>query len=210
MKITIQTSALLAAQVCAAKKDIRAQLLGVNVQIKCPDVGMVYGTDGHILFAGQIHYTSDMPVDALNITIPNDTIKKINKKAALTLLEIDNGQYVIDGIRFTPIDLAFPDVARVIPEIEGEQTTAEFNPDLLVRGRDALSLYTGLKPKGGFSMFQRGDNSAVIHAGRSDCLVVVMPLRSQYKDNYVGFNRDFMQPNIGRLVRPQYTKENLS
>jgi DNA polymerase III sliding clamp (beta) subunit (PCNA family) len=194
MKITIQTSALLAAQVCAAKKDIRAQLLGVNIQIKRADKGMVYGTDGHVLFAGQIHYTSDVSVDALNITIPNDTIKKINKKAAVTLLEIDNGQYMIDGIRFTPIDLAFPDVARVIPDIQqdAEQSAAEFNPDLLVRARDALSLYTGLKPKGGFSMFQRGDDSAVVHVGSSDCLVVVMPLRSPYRDKFVGFNRDFM------------------
>ena len=194
MKITIQTSALLAAQVCSAKKDIRAQLLGVNIQIKHPDVGMVYGTDGRILFAGQIHYTSDAPIEALNITIPNDTIKKVNKKAALTLLEFDNGQYMIDGVRFMPIDLAFPDVARVIPDIDLDvaQTAAEFNPDLLVRARDALSLYTGLKPKGGFSMFQRGDDSAVMHVGRSDCLVVVMPLRSPYRDKFVGFNRDFM------------------
>ena len=53
MKITLKTSVLRAALICAAKKDLRYYLQGVCISINGPDVAMVYGTDGHILFAGQ-------------------------------------------------------------------------------------------------------------------------------------------------------------
>jgi hypothetical protein len=193
MKITFNTSILLAASTCAAKKDLRTYLQGANIQIKRPDIGMIYGTDGHILFAGQLQYETDTPIEALNITIPLDVIKKINKRAPRIALEINDGYYFLEGMRFTPLDGIFPVVACIIPDIEPDtaQIAAEFNPDLLVRARDALALYTGHTPKGGFSIFQRGTDSAVMHAGRSDCLVVVMPIRAQYSENYVGFNRDF-------------------
>jgi hypothetical protein len=193
MKITFKTSALLAALTCSAKKDLRTYLQGVNIQIKRADVGMIYGTDGHILFAGQLPYETETPIEALNIIIPLETIKKVNKRAHVVALECINGEYFLDGIRFLPLDGTFPDVARVIPDIESniEQKPDDFNPELLVRARDALSLYTGVKPKGGFSLIQRGNESAVMHAGRSDCLVVVMPLRSNFRESYAGFNRDF-------------------
>jgi hypothetical protein len=193
MKITFNTSALLAALTCSAKKDLRTYLQGVNIQIKRPDVGMIYGTDGHILFAGQLPYETETPIEALNIIIPLDVIKKINKRAHTVALECNDGHYLLEGMRFLPLDGMFPDVGRVIPNIEqnAEQIAGDFNPDLLVRARDALALYTGFKPKGGFALLQRGNDSAVMHAGRSDCLVVVMPIRAQYSENYVGFNRDF-------------------
>jgi len=193
MKITFKTSSLFAALECAAKKDIRYYLQGINIQIKKIGVGMVYGTDGHILFAGQLPYdgAADVP---LNLIIPTDAVKRLDKKAEFTDLEFDGQNYLLGGARFVPVDGRYPDIGRVIPDIKSstEQSPGTYNPDLLVRGRAALSLYLGVKPKDTFNFIQRGNDSAVMHAGVNTCLVVVMPMRAGHEAPYAGFNRDFM------------------
>ena len=193
MKITFKTSALFAALECSAKKDIRYYLQGINIQITKPFTGMVYGTDGHILFAGQLPYDGAVDVP-LNLIIPTDAVKRLDKKAEFTELEFDGQNYLLGGARFVPVDGRYPDIGRVIPSIDHntEQSPGTYNPDLLVRGRAALSLYLGVKPKDTFNFIQRGSDSAVMHAGVNTCLVVVMPMRAGHEAPYAGFNRDFM------------------
>ena len=193
MKITFKTSSLFAALECSAKKDIRYYLQGINIQITKPFTGMVYGTDGHILFAGQLPYDGAVDVP-LNLIIPTDAVKRLDKKAEFTELEFDGQNYLLGGARFVPVDGRYPDIGRVIPDIQYniEQSPGTYNPDLLVRGRAALSLYLGVKPKDAFALIQRGSDSAVMHAGTNECLVVVMPMRATNETPYAGFNRDFM------------------
>ena len=193
MKITFKTSSLFAALECSAKKDIRYYLQGINIQITKPFTGMVYGTDGHILFAGQLPYDGAVDVP-LNLIIPTDAVKRLDKKAEFTDLEFDGQNYLLGGARFVPVDGRYPDIGRVIPSIDHntEQSPGTYNPDLLVRGRAALSLYLGVKPKDTFNFIQRGSDSAVMHAGVNTCLVVVMPMRAGHEAPYAGFNRDFM------------------
>ena len=62
----------------------------------------------------------------------------------------------------------------------------------VMAGRAALSLYLGIKPKDTFNFIQRGSDSAVMHAGTNECLVVIMPMRAGHEAPYAGFNRDFM------------------
>lgn len=193
MKITVKTSALFAALECSAKKDIRYYLQGINIQITKPFTGMVYGTDGHILFAGQLSYDGAVDVP-LNLIIPTDAVKRLDKKAEFTELEYDGQNYLLGGARFVPVDGRYPDVGRVIPDIDHntEQAPGTYNPDLLVRGRAALSLYLGVKPKDAFALVQRGRESAVMHAGTNECLVVIMPMRAGHEAPYAGFNRSYM------------------
>jgi hypothetical protein len=193
MKITFKTSSLFAALECSAKKDIRYYLQGINIQITKPFTGMVYGTDGHILFAGQLPYEGAVDVP-LNLIIPTDAVKRLDKKLEFTDLEFDGQNYLLGGARFVPLDGRYPDIGRVIPDIQYnlEQSPGTYNPDLLVRGRAALSLYLGVKPKDAFGFVQRGRESAVMHAGTNECVVVVMPMRATNETPYAGFNRDFM------------------
>jgi hypothetical protein len=193
MKITFKTSALFAALECSAKKDIRYYLQGINIQITKPFTGMVYGTDGHILFAGQLPYDGAVDVP-LNLIIPTDAVKRLDKKAEFTDLEFDGQNYLLGGARFVPVDGRYPDIGRVIPSIDTStlQSPGTYNPDLLVRGRAALALYLGVKPKDTFNFIQRGSDSAVMHAGVNTCLVVIMPMRAGHEAPYAGFNRDFM------------------
>jgi hypothetical protein len=193
MKITVKTSALFAALECSAKKDIRYYLQGINIQITKPFTGMVYGTDGHMLFAGQLPYDGAVDVP-LNLIIPTDAVKRLDKKAEFTELEFDGQNYMLGGARFVPVDGRYPDIGRVIPSIDTstEQSPGTYNPDLLVRARAALALYLGTKPKDAFPFVQRGHDSAVMHAGTNECLVVVMPMRATPDAPYAGFNRNFM------------------
>lgn len=193
MKITVKTSALFAALECSAKKDLRYYLQGINIQITKPFTGMVYGTDGHILFAGQLLYEGAVDVP-LNLIIPTDAVKRLDKKAEFTELEFDGQNYMLGGARFVPVDGRYPDIGRVIPQIDNstEQAPGTYNPDLLVRGRAALSLYLGVKPKDTFNFIQRGNDSAVMHSGVNTCVVVIMPMRAGHEAPYAGFNRDFM------------------
>jgi hypothetical protein len=193
MKITFKTTPLLAALECSAKKDIRYYLQGINIQITKPFTGMVYGTDGHMLFAGQLPYDGAVDVP-LNLIIPTDAVKRLDKKAEFTELEYDGQNYLLGGARFVPVDGRYPDIGRVIPDIQYniEQAPGTFDPALLVRARAALALYLGTNPKDVFGLIQRGSDSAVMHAGTNECLVVIMPMRATNETPYAGFNRDFM------------------
>ena len=200
MKITLKTSVLRAALICAAKKDLRYYLQGVCVSINHPSVAMVYGTDGHILFAGQC------PIDVIDapaaygfqIIIPSDTIKAIDKKSEFIDLEtIDGGAkdyYLLGNARFQAIDARYPDISRVVPARDAfsELKISYFDPELIVKGNEALAMYYGDKKGKVFPLSQRGDYSGAIHNNQNDAVVVVMPMRNE-PGIYQGLNPDFMQ-----------------
>jgi len=200
MKITLKTSVLRAALICSAKKDIRYYLQGVCISINHPEVAMVYGTDGHILFAGQCPIVViDAPTEyGFQIIISSDTIKAIDKKSEFIDLETIEGgakdYYLLGNARFQAIDARYPDISRVVPARDAfsEIKASYFEPDLLVRGNEALAMYYGAKKGKAFSLSQRGDQSGVIHNNQNNAVVVVMPMRND-AGTYQGLNPDFMQ-----------------
>jgi hypothetical protein len=200
MKITLKTSVLRAALICAAKKDIRYYLQGVCVSINHPQIAMVYGTDGHILFAGQCPIdVIDAPAEyGFQIIIPSDTIKAIDKKAEFIDLETIEGgakdYYLLGNARFQAIDARYPDISRVVPsrDLFTELKPSNFDPELLVKGNEALAMFYGAKKGKVFPLHQRGNDSGTIHNNQNDAVIVVMPMRSDI-GTYQGLNPDFMQ-----------------
>ena len=200
MKISLKTSVLRAALLCSAKKDIRYYLQGICISFNHPEIAMVYGTNGHILFAGQSPIEVIEAPDAygFEIIVPGDVIKGLDKKAEVVMLEtidaMPKGHYVLGNTRFQAIDARFPDVSRVIPSRDAfaEQKASYFKPEYLCTANEALAMFYGNKKDKCYSLAQRGDASGVVHNGRNDALVVVMPMRND-ADNYQGLNSDFMQ-----------------
>jgi hypothetical protein len=195
MKISIQASAIRAATICAAKKDIRYYLQGVYINVAHRDYATVCGTDGHVLFAGRAAI-ENMAGDLLpfNMIVPLDVAKKIDKKAHAVILEsLPDGTYLLDGTRFAPLDGRFPDYSRVIPGIGQVQPESakpgHFDYALIVRGNDALNAYYGGKAKV-YPLEQRGNDSAVMHNGENVAVVVVMPMRINDVNGYQGFNEN--------------------
>ena len=200
MKITLKTSVLRAALLCSAKKDIRYYLQGICISFNHPEIAMVCGTNGHILFAGQC------PIDVIEapeaygfeIIVPADVIKGLDKKAEVVMLEtIDSmpkGYYVLGNSRFQAIDARFPDISRVIPSRDAfaEIKPSYFKPEYLCTANEALAMFYGDKKDKCYPFAQRGDASAVVHNERNDALVVVMPMRNE-AGSYQGLNPDFMQ-----------------
>ena len=200
MKITLKTSVLRAALICAAKKDLRYYLQGVCVSINHPNIAMVYGTDGHILFAGQCPIVCHVAPEnyGFEIIIPSDTIKAIDKKSEFIDLETIEGgakdYYLLGNARFQAIDARYPDISRVVPARDAfsELKISYFDPELIVKGNEALSMYYGAKKGKVFPLSQRGDYSGAIHNNQNDAVVVVMPMRNE-PGTYQGINPDFMQ-----------------
>jgi hypothetical protein len=200
MKITLKTSVLRAALICAAKKDIRYYLQGVCVSINNPDVAMVYGTDGHVLFAGQSVIVCHVAPEnyGFDVIIPSDTIKAIDKKSEFIDLETIEGgakdYYLLGNARFQAIDARYPDISRVVPARDAfsELKVSYFDPELLVKGNEALAMFYGAKKGKVFPLSQRGDYSGAIHNNQNDAVVVVMPMRNE-PGTYQGLNSDFMQ-----------------
>ena len=200
MKITLKTSVLRAALLCSAKKDIRYYLQGICISFNHPEIAMVCGTNGHILFAGQC------PIDVIEapeaygfeIIVPGDVIKGLDKKADVVMLEtidaMPKGHYVLGNTRFQAIDARFPDVSRVIPSRDAfsELKVSYFKPEYLCTANEALAMFYGDRKDKCYSLAQRGDASGVVHNERNDALVVVMPMRND-AGNYQGLNSDFMQ-----------------
>jgi hypothetical protein len=199
MKITLKTSVLRAALLCSAKKDIRYYLQGICISFNHPEIAMVCGTNGHILFAGQCPIDVIEAPDAygFEIIVPGDVIKGLDKKAEVVMLEtIDSmpkGHYVLGNTRFQAIDAKFPDISRVIPSRDSfpEQKASYFKPEYLCTANEALAMFYGDKKDKCYSLAQRGDASGVVHNGRNDALVVVMPMRND-AGSYQGLNPDFM------------------
>ena len=200
MKITLKTSVLRAALICSAKKDIRYYLQGVCISINNPNVAMVYGTDGHVLFAGQSPIVCHVAPEnyGFDVIIPSDTIKAIDKRAEFVdLMTIEGGEkgyYLLGNSRFQAIDARFPDISRVVPARDAfsEIKASYFDPELLVKGNEALAMYYGAKKGKVFPLSQRGDYSGAIHNNQNDAVVVVMPMRND-AGTYQGLNPDFMQ-----------------
>ena len=200
MKITLKTSVLRAALLCSAKKDIRYYLQGICISFNHPEIAMVCGTNGHILFAGQC------PIDVIEapeaygfeIIVPGDVIKGLDKKADVVMLEtidaMPKGHYVLGNTRFQAIDARFPDVSRVIPSRDAfaELKVSYFKPEYLCTANEALAMFYGDRKDKCYSLAQRGDASGVVHNERNDALVVVMPMRND-AGTYQGLNPDFMQ-----------------
>jgi len=200
MKITLKTSVLRAALICAAKKDLRYYLQGVCVSINHPQIAMVYGTDGHILFAGQspIEVIEAPENYGFDLIIPSDTIKAIDKKAdfvtLVTIPSLPKDYYVLGNTSFQAIDARYPDISRVVPARDAfsELKISYFDPELIVKGNEALSMYYGDKKGKVFPLSQRGDYSGAIHNNQNNAVVVVMPMRNE-PGTYQGLNPDFMQ-----------------
>ncbi len=200
MKITLKTSVLRAALICAAKKDLRYYLQGVCISINGPDVAMIYGTDGHILFAGQCPIVCHVAPEnyGFEIIIPSDTIKAIDKKVEFVdLMTIEGGEkgyYLLGNARFQAYDARYPDISRVVPARDAfsELKISYFDPELIVKGNEALAMYYGAKKGKIFPLSQRGDYSGAIHNNQNDAVVVVMPMRND-PGTYQGLNPDFMQ-----------------
>ena len=200
MKITLKTSVLRAALICSAKKDIRYYLQGVCVSINHPNIAMVYGTDGHVLFAGQSPIVCHVAPEnyGFDVIIPSDTIKTIDKRVEFVdLMTIEGGEkgyYLLGNSRFQAIDARFPDISRVVPARDAfsELKVSYFDPELIVKGNEALAMYYGAKKGKVFPLSQRGDYSGAIHNNQNDAVVVVMPMRND-AGNYQGLNPDFMQ-----------------
>ena len=200
MKITLKTSVLRDALLCSAKKYIRYYLQGICISFNHPEIAMVYGTNGHILFAGQC------PIDVIEapeaygfeIIVPGDVIKGLDKKADVVMLEtidaMPKGHYVLGNTRFQVIDARFPDVSRVIPSRDAfsELKVSYFKPEYLCTANEALAMFYGDRKDKCYSLAQRGDASGVVHNERNDALVVVMPMRND-AGSYQGLNPDFMQ-----------------
>ena len=200
MKITLKTSVLRAALLCSAKKDIRYYLQGVCISFNHPEIAMVCGTNGHILFAGQCPIDVIEAPDAygFEIIVPGDVIKGLDKKADVVMLEtidaMPKGHYVLGNTRFQAIDARFPDVSRVIPSRDAfsELKVSYFKPEYLCTANEALAMFYGDRKDKCYSLAQRGDASGVVHNERNDALVVVMPMRND-AGSYQGLNPDFMQ-----------------
>jgi hypothetical protein len=161
---------------------------------------MVYGTDGHILFAGQspIEVIEAPENYGFDLIIPSDTIKAIDKKAdfvtLVTIPSLPKDYYVLGNTSFQAIDARYPDISRVVPARDAfsELKVSYFDPELLVKGNEALAMFYGAKKGKVFPLSQRGDYSGAIHNNQNDAVVVVMPMRND-AGIYQGLNPDFMQ-----------------
>ena len=201
MKTQIETKSLLAALNCSAIKDVRFYLQGVYVNFKTATRFTCASTNGHMLYVsiGQIDDVSNDDLSGLSLIIPNDAIKKLDKKKNYVVFEVlGDNRYILDDQIFTAIDGKFPQISRVIPETlnDSEAAVSNYNPDYLVRAQKALNAYYQNKASTTYPMFQRGNESGIMHNGSNDCQVVIMPIRDSFYDKRAGavqpFNRDFL------------------
>ena len=178
--ITIPINLIKAAIPCAATKEVRRVLNGALFEWTAIGQTLrVVSTDGSIMSCFAVHIPTCAAPD-MSVIIPIETLKAAAKVKA-PALELEEGAAGaagrLGGLLFTPIDGRFPEYRRVIPTaLSGE--AGSYDAALLVRAADALRAYYGAK-NGAYTFTQNGaKDSAVMHNGTNDALVVVMPWRS--------------------------------
>jgi len=178
--ITIPINLIKASIPCAASKDVRKILNGALFEwTAMGQMLRAVSTDGSIMSCFSVHIPTCSAPD-MSVIIPIETLKAAAKVKA-PALELEAGAAGAAGrlgnLLFTPIDGKFPEYRRVIPAaLSGD--AGSYDAALLVRAADALRAYYGAK-SGAYTFTQNEANdSAVMHNGTNDALVVVMPWRS--------------------------------
>ena len=202
MKTTIKTTALRAATLCATdKKDHRTYLRDILLDFRHGVVNRVriVATDGAILFAGQhaLEYSEDAQTADFKLLLPIDAVKLAlkgaGKNAYITLESLPDGRYALGDTLFSTLSAGtFPSYERVIPDQNAKVSDVplQFDADLMKRGQDALRAFYDNKEK--FYLTHLDDLGSVMHAGSSEAVVVIMPLRDSAfawcnSDKYQGF-----------------------
>lgn len=211
IKILIPTDKIRAALCAVSDEKARPYLCGVFIDAR----GYIAATNGAIAFAarlpeavGKLDDCKPSYVSASfglpGIIIPTAALAAVAKsKARIIGLERDaSGLWWLDngsGTRqhFVPVDAAFPDWQRVIPQAPEKQTTAHYDPKLIAAiGAMASALRGGKKGNAHLHhIHQAGETPALVTfpednrtgGPRGDCCAVIMPMRAM---NYGGFSTD--------------------
>ena len=187
--LSIQKHQLAAALSCAAVKDVRYYLQGVLLEVtRAGDVHLV-GTDGACMFAGliaapNVQWTDAHQLGPWTMIIPFATVKAALKecKGTVELRALPDGRYTLGSQVFTPVDGRFPDWRRIIPTAQvldsrGEKP-AQFDPDLLVKCRDALKHWHQGGAKFTAHLHAHETQAAVMTGADMTGFCVVMPWRT--------------------------------
>ncbi len=202
MKTQIKTAALRAAINCVAdKKDLRTYQRDILLDFRHGAVNRlrIVSTDGAILFAGQhaLEYAEDEQTADFKLLLPIDAVKLALKGAGkrefITLESLPDGRYALGDTLFNTAPAnQFPSYERVIPDHNAKLADAplQFDADLLKRGQDALRAFYDNKEA--FYLTHLDSLGSVMHAGSSEALIVIMPLRDSAfshcnSDKYQGF-----------------------
>jgi DNA polymerase-3 subunit beta len=131
--ITFSKHQLRAALTHAAKSDVKYYLNGVHLEFTHSGDIHIIATDGKRMFCGLVFAQHAKWTDAaqkgpFRLTVPYETVKAATKgKGDVVLLAMDNGQYSLGDLIFTPIDGVYPDWRRVIPSTSREAIAAQYD-----------------------------------------------------------------------------------
>ena len=187
-EISVKAHAIHGVALCAAKKDVRYYLMGVQVECIAGERITLVASDGQIMCAYILDSIADTTISGV---LPLDVIKKIPKQGQITIEmnEPMKGRVHFDihtattKISTFAVDGTFPSWIRMYPErVERDEVEiAHYDPELLARlTRSALTATdqgSGTYP----AFLPRGDSVGVMtlssSADLNDWVGVISPVR---------------------------------
>lgn len=175
--LRIPVNLLAAADILAAKRDVRYYLKGVHFDAAA---NTLVSTDGSVAFIASPECVLRVSGDVRSFTMPSEFIALAlagakQKRAKEIDVTVDGNALRTDTAVGQVIDGQFPNWRRIYPHsCTGEG--AQFDKDLLARVTKANKLLGAKKPAM-YDLIQSGKDAAIalLHADRAH--VVVMPLR---------------------------------
>ena len=176
-KIILKTKELRAHLLITSKEVTRYYVTGINIKSLDNSRYRLASTDGHrllVTYPMQKHEPQDQIV--LDITIPNDDIKRIvtGNKNEFVILEIENDRYYLDKLEIRPIDGKFPGIKRVIPNFNELET----NNQPVIQSH--------------FNFSYLNDAAKVSKLLDNNAIPVMYPNKTQNKAAIIGYNNGFM------------------
>jgi len=211
ISITVAAEHLDAAMAAVSKEETRYYLRGVFIDAR----GFIAATNGHIAFAARCAAAKAF-ADTFapgcgtggnaGVLVPEAALLQALKgKGDECTIERDAGglywlQRGAVRVHFVPVDGAFPDWTRVVPEAPETETAAHFDPKYVAAmGKMAVALRGGKKGEAAcYHIHQAGERPALVTfprkvakitdptGPRDDCCAVLMPMRAH---NAAGFVR---------------------
>jgi DNA polymerase-3 subunit beta len=176
MILTVSKTALLAAMIFQARKDVRYYLNGICF---APG-GKLYATDGHRAFVGE-HETEGLESNVI-VAIKSPKFVRFEKAhidtdTGIVTYENEVGVRVMVGLAEV-VDGSYPDIERVVPKDNQPVTEIGFNARYLADIEKAAKLYNPryesivIKPNG-------NTNASIIELGSAfgKASIIVMPAR---------------------------------
>lgn len=196
----LDKGALAASVFAVAKNDVRKYLNHVKVELVATEGGYqarYISLNGCLMTVFTSDHLCAVPggESKFEILIPVDVIKAAvkSKQYTVSLRQIEDKEWALDGRIFTPCEEQYPQWERLVPSINYQSRDAVmgiYNPEYLILVKKAFDKFYGSRPASQevYRMEENPEGTTLtLHRGKPDAVAILTATKQKF-DEYPGIH----------------------